>query len=357
MRLVELVAALVVVWVLAAPPPILVTLGAQQTVVTSNPKVGVHTRLTDEPEEWKVQKSLQMVRELGAPWIVEYFAWDYIEHEKGQFDWSHADMVVEHARTQGLTVVARLGFVPKWARPDGTVTSYLDEDHYQDFADFVAAFAEHFKGQVNYIIIWNEPNTNFEWGERPADPEGYVQLLKAAYTAAKARVPGVKILGGALAPNLLPPGSTDTMNDLEYLDRMYKAGAKKYMDLLAVHAYGWKAPAEEDPAPDRINLRRTELLHAIMARYGDGDKHVMITEGGWNDSPRWTKAVSPPERIADTLHAYDWCQQTSWVDACAMWAFRFPAPTYSFNDYWTFVTPEFDAKPIYYEVQRYTGGK
>ena len=158
---------LVIIWNLAAPPPILVTLGAPQTVQTLHPKVGVHTRMTDEVEEWKIQKNFEMVREMGASWVVEYFPWAYIENQKGEFDWSHTDAVVDHARQQGLTVIARLGFVPTWARPQGSPTSFLDEAHYADFGDFVAAFAEHFQGRVKYLIIWNEPNTNFEWGERP----------------------------------------------------------------------------------------------------------------------------------------------------------------------------------------------
>ncbi len=347
----------VIVWLLAAPPPILVTLGPAQVVHTAHSKVGVHTRLTDEVETWKIKKTLEMVRELGALWMVEYFPWGYIENKKGEFDWSHADAVVDHANQQGLTVIARLGFVPPWARPKGSVISYLDADHFADFGDFVAAFVAHFKGRIRYVIIWNEPNTNFEWGERPVDPEAYTALLKVAYARAKEKNPDVKILAGALAPNLAPPGATDTMNDLEYLDKMYAAGAKDYFDLLAAHAYGWKAPADEAPSPDAINFRRTELLHAIMDKYGDGAKHVMVTEGGWNDHPRWTKAVTPPERIENTLRAYDWCERTAWIDACAMWAFRYPAPTYTFNDYWTFVTPDFDPKPIYFEVQKYTQGK
>jgi hypothetical protein len=351
----EILFVIVVIWVLASPPSILVTLGSPQTVHTHNPKVGVHTRVTDEVEEWKIQKTFEMVREMGAPWIVEYFPWGYIENQKGEFDWTHADTVVAQARAQGLNVIARLGFVPPWARPQGSVTSLLDEAHYGDFGDFVAAFAEHFKGRVSYLIIWNEPNTNFEWGERPVDPAGYTALLKVAYVRAKEKNPAVKILAGALAPNLAQPNSTDTMNDVEYLGKMYGAGAKGSFDILAVHAYGWKAPADDPPSPNAINFRRTELLHDIMVRNGDGEKHIIITEGGWNDHPRWTKAVTPPERITDTLSAYDWCERTDWIDACALWAFRYPAPTYTFNDYWTFVTPDFDVKPIYLEVRKYTG--
>lgn len=347
------VAILVLLYWFGAPPPILVTLGPQQTVHTNNPKIGIHTRLTDEVEEWKIAKTLDMVREMGAPWIVEYFPWDYIEHSEGEFDWAHADTVVDHAERQGLKVIARLGFVPEWARPKDTVTSYLDEAHYPQFAKFVGEFINHFKGRIDYIIIWNEPNVSFEWGYRPVDPEGYTRLLKAVYPVAKQADPSVRILAGALAPTLAPPNSTDAMSDLEYLQRMYDAGAASDFDILAVHAYGWTAPADQDPAPNRVNFRRTELVRDIMVRNGDAAKHIMITEGGWNDHPRWTKAVRPAERIADTIRAYELAESWDWVDACALWAFRYPEPAQTYQDYFTFVTTDFQPKPIYYEVEKY----
>ncbi len=322
-------------------------------VETRHPKIGVHTRMTDEVETWKIKKNYEMVRAMGASYVVEYFPWAYLEPQKGEFDWEHADAMVEHARRQGLAVIARLGFVPPWARPKETTTSYLAPEAYADFADFVAAFAERYRGRVNHIIIWNEPNVNLEWGQRAPDPAAYTALLQAVYARAHAANPDVKILGGALAPNLAPPGTPDAMSDLEYLEKMYAAGAREYFDILAVHAYGWKAPAEQPPAADTVNFRRTELLHDVMRQNGDAAKPVMLTEGGWNDHPRWTKAVTPAERIRNTLQAYAWCEQTTWVAACALWVFRTPAPTYTFNDYFTFVTPEFDPKPIYFEVQKY----
>jgi hypothetical protein len=313
--------------------------------------------MTDEVETWKIQKNYELVREMGATYVVEFFPWAYIEPAKGEFDWQHADEMVDHARAQGLTVIARLGFVPPWARPPDTSTTYLDAAGYADFGEFVAAFAGHFRGRVAHLIIWNEPNVSFEWGQRPVSPGEYTELLKVAYSSAHAANPDVKILGAALAPNLAPPNATDAMNDLEYLDKIYQAGAKDYFDILSAHSYGWKSPAGEPPAPDRVNFRRTELLHDIMLKYGDDAKKVMLTEGGWNDHPRWTKAVTPAERIENTLAAYDRCEQTSWIDACALWVFRTPAPSYTFNDYFTFVTPEFDRKPIYFEVQKYARGE
>ena len=56
-------------WATASPGEPLVTLGEPQTVQTRNAKAGVHTRLTDEAAAWKIQHNLQLVREMGAPWI------------------------------------------------------------------------------------------------------------------------------------------------------------------------------------------------------------------------------------------------------------------------------------------------
>ena len=49
-----------------AMPPGQIELGPQHSVSTINPKMGIHTRLTDEVEPWKIKRTLEMVREMGA---------------------------------------------------------------------------------------------------------------------------------------------------------------------------------------------------------------------------------------------------------------------------------------------------
>jgi len=349
---------LIILWFVIRPAPIIVTLGPPQKVVTINPKMGVHTRLTDEVEEWKIKRTLQMVREMGAPWIVEYFPWGYYEPKKGVYSWAHPDTVVKHALNQGLTVIARLGFVPKWARPKDSIFSYLDPEHYDDFGDFVYAFVEHYRGKIRHIIIWNEPNIALEWGYRPVDPEAYTELLKVAYRRAKEADPEVQVLAGALAPTLAPPGDPWGMNDLEFLRGMYRAGAKDYFDILAVHSYGWTFPPDDPPAPDKVNFRRVELLRQIMEENGDAHKTIIITEGGWNDHPRWSKAVRPGQRVEYTIRAYEIAlKEWEWCEAVCLWAFRYPWATHTYQDYFTFVAVDFTPKPIYLEVQRYARGE
>ncbi len=353
------VAAGLVLWAVRRPG-VLVTLPPPQAVQTVHPNVGVHTRLTDEVEAWKIQRSLAMVREMGAPWIVEYFPWPYIEPQQGRYHWEHSDTVVAHAANQGLYIIARLGMVPDWARPAPdeleTTFTYLDRDHYGDFARFVGAFAARYRDHIRHLIIWNEPNLSFEWGYRPVDPAGYAELLRVVYPEAHRANPNVVVLGGALAPTLEPEGSSAGLNDLLYLRQMYEAGAGPYFDALSAHAYGLAFAPDVEPAEDLINFRRVELLREIMEAFGDADKPIYVTEAGWNDHPRWSWAVRPSERIQYTLDAYRWAAEAwPWCPVVAMWMFRTPQMLYNYQDYYAFVTPAFQPRPVYHAVQAYTG--
>ncbi len=346
---------------LLSPAPPRAPLDGPHTVETTQPHICVHTRLIDEVFEWKIQRSLQMVRELGATSIVEFFPWAYAEPERGRYDWASFDRIIRHAGDQGLRVIARMGLVPAWARPDRdgqrTTLNYLPEDAYDDFAAFVASFARRYAGRVNHIIIWNEPNLAFEWGYQQVDPVGYVRLLRAVYGPVHDANPDVVILAAPLAPTLEPPGSPHGLNDLLYLEALYRAGGATYFDALAIHTYGFTEPPAAPPAPDHLNFRRAELLYALSQRYDRPDKPVFITETGWNDHPRWTKAVRPSQRVAYTVDALIWAQQRwPWLDSLCLWVLRYPASTRSYPDNFTLITPDFQPKAVYLAVQAYARG-
>lgn len=338
-----------------------ITFGPPRTVQTLHPSLCAHTRLTDEVDEWKIQRTLQMVREMGAPTIVEYFPWPYVEHTPNTYEWSHPDRIMAHAENQGLRVIARLGLVPAWARPptDEKVTTltYLPYDHFADFAAFAAAFAQRYAGRIDAIIVWNEPNLSFEWGGRSPDPEAYTDLLRETYTAVKAAAPGVQIMAGALAPTLEPENSGSGMNELSYLARMYAAGAADYFDILAAHTYGFTAPASAAPDREMINFRRVELLREVMLAHGDADTPVTITESGWSDDPRWTYAVRPGQRIQYTLDALQLVESWPWAEQLCLWVFRQPDDRHNRRDaYFALVSSSFYAKPIYKALQAYARG-
>jgi hypothetical protein len=319
------------------------------------PILGVHTRLTDEVEEWKIARTFEMVRDMGARWAVEYFPWAYIQPQSRlHWDWTHADEVVRQAVAKGVCVIARLDGVPAWARPRDTTFRYLERGRYEDFAGFVEAFVARYRGAIQHYIIWNEPNTSFEWGYRPVSPEDYTALLRTIYPRVKRADPGAQVISAGLAPTL--EQSEWGLDDLLFLERMYAAGAGEWFDALGVHAYGWKLPPEDPAAPERLNFARAELHYAVMERHGDGHKAIYVTETGWNDHPRWTKAVRPAQRIAYTLRAVEKAQREwPWLQALCFWQFRLPRPAHNVHDYSTLVGVDFQPKRIYLELRQLAG--
>ncbi len=328
-----------------------------QTLETEKPHLCVHTDLIHEVDEWKIQRSLQLVREMGASTIVEFFPWAYVEGTPDSYDWAQTDRIIRHAQNQDIRIIARMGLVPQWARPDDTPLNTLPREADEAFAEFIRIFAERYAGIIDHIIIWNEPNLAFEWGFGDFTPERYVDLLRVVYPLAKQGNPDVIVMAGALAPTLEPATSDNGLNDILYLERMYEAGAGAYFDALAVHTYGFNQPTQADPAFDALNFRRAEQLRALMQTYGDTQKSVYITESGWNDSPTWVYGVRPAQRIAHTLQALrivedDW----DWAEVLCVWILRHPTPRNSYRDNYTLITPEFRIQPIYDALQAYARG-
>jgi len=341
------------------PAPDHVPLGAQQRVETTVPLLCLHTLLENEVQEAKIKRSLILARELGATTIVQFFPWAYHEPSKGRFNWERADRILAHANRQGLQVIARLGLVPAWARPSSAETTstlnYLPADSFEHFARYAAAFAQRYAGAVKALIIWNEPNLSFEWGYRQVDPAAYARLLRASYAQIKAANPDMLVLAGALAPTLEKEGSAAGLNELDYLDAMYRHGAGDVFDALAIHTYGFRDPPAAEPDRERLNFRRAELLREIMIAHDDGDKPAFITEFGWNDHPRWTGAVRPSQRSAYTIQAYDYAQSNwDWLESLCLWALRYPADLLSYPDNFTLVSADFRKKPIYFALQDFS---
>ncbi len=327
-------------------------LGPPQVVDTRNPKIGIHLRLSGTDNEAALVEQLSQVREMGAQWVVDLFPWAYVQPRGPRaFDWRGADLMIAHARRQGLQIIARLDIVPEWARVKDATDRRLDPEYYDEFAQYAAAFATRYGDDVKYVVIWNEPNLDFEWGSRPPDPGAYAALLKVVYPVVKQANPAVQIAVGALSPGPAIPGIR--MDDLQYLRGMLDAGAP--FDALAVHNYGGKEPPDAEPHSDRVNFRRIEVYREMLRQAGQA-KPMLITEGGWNDHPRWAGAVTPAERLRWTVDAYRLSEQWPDVVAVCFWQFRGPV-THGYQDNFSFVAADGTPKAIYWAVREYATGR
>ena len=322
-----------------------------KTVATTNPKAAVHTRLTGVGDEVFISHQLDLVAAMGTPWIVELFPWAYAQpRSQYGYDWRGFDMVIDHAHERGIAVIARLDIVPAWGHPADTSDRLLLPHRYAAYREYVVAFAQRYHQRgVTHIIIWNEPNLQFEWGGQTPNPEAYAQLLATVYPAVKQATPEVIVIAGALSPGeTLGDHAEVRLGDREFTTRFLAAGGGQYFDAWAVHAYGGQLPPGDPPDWNVVNMRRVELIHTLINSYVN--KPIYITEGGWNDAPRWQLAVTPAQRIRWSIAAYQQAKQWPWVNVFTLWQFGLPAPTHTYHDGWLLIAGDGTPRAIYDEL-------
>jgi len=326
--------------------------------------IGANFFLEREVEPWKREETMRMARQAGITWAKQQFIWAEIEPQPGEFRWEKYDDIVTLCEAYGVQVVARLDGAPPWSREEGTMPGRPPRD-FGLYGDFVYRFVEHYRGRVRYIQIWNEPNLYIEWGNRPVDPEGYVEMLQTAYRRAKEADPDVYVLSAPLAITLgephPEPGKWRAMSDLQFLEEMYQAGAAPYFDLLSANAFGMGSPPEEPPSPSTLNFRRIALQREIMERYGDHDKPVWFNEYGWNAAPAsfaegdlpW-KRVSEEEQALYTAQGIEYARQNwPWAGVFFVWYFRQVGdiPPQEAAYYFRMVDVDFIPRRVYYAIQ------
>jgi hypothetical protein len=331
---------------------------------------GANFFLEREVEAWKRDKTVRMASEAGIGWAKQEFLWEEIETRKGVFDWSKYDDIVAVYQKYNLQIIARLDRPPAWARQHPSETgSSGPPDRLDDYADFVEEFARHYRGRIFFFQVWNEPNLGREWDDGPVDPDAYVQLLQLVYPRVKAVDARIQILSAPLAITLgepFMPGSDKwrNMNDLDFLEAMYRAGAKDYFDILSANAFGLESPPEAPPDPRQLNFQRLVLERQVMERNGDESKPVWIAEYGWNAAPEsfpkekltWGR-VTEQEQADYTLRGIEYARANwPWVGVVNLWYFRQVGNIVSDNAeyYFRLVDVDFTPRLVLSRVQEAT---
>jgi hypothetical protein len=153
-------------------------------------------------------------------------------------------------------------------------TPYTDAGR-QAFAAYSAAVMKRFRGQITAVEVYNEPNGWwFTSGPASADPTYYAALLASTYAAVKAVDPSVTVIGGVTAGTVL-----------DWVRRMFEAGAMAHLDALSNHPY---TGAPESGTPTDEDERQ---VIALIKEYNNGNaKPVWATELGWTLADELTTA-------------------------------------------------------------------
>ena len=274
----------------AAPAP------AADPPVALLPAVGTHFHAmwTSYSDAERIEV-LDKLAAAGVEWVRIDIGWSSIqEHGRNSYsDWyiDQADFVIDAARERGINVLGLLWRTPRWANGGRNVnTPPTDFDEYGRIARWAA---DHFRGRVAAWEVWNEPNLDGFWDGSPAD---IAALLRASYDDFKAGDPEADVVMAA-----------PVHNDVEWLRKVYAAGAQGYFDVMATHPYS--SPSDLPPEIDNgtiWTISAVERVHELMEENGDGDKPIWFTEFGWsshanrgNEAP-WELGVTKDQQ-ADYL--------------------------------------------------------
>jgi len=340
-----------------------------------SPEYGIQVFLWWQPET--TDRDLQLARDAGFTWIKHQFPWMDIEGAgKGALDWTWADHVVDNAEKYGLKIIARVDKEPAWARKGASKGPI---GNYNDFGDFVYALASRYKGRIAAYEIWNEPNLAREWGGRQPDAVEYRKMLEIASQRIRKADPQALIISAGLSPTT---SWGDAIPDVEFLKRLYVAGAKPYFDLLGAHAAGYKAPPETNPADVAAGknkdycawgkecasiycFRHLEELRAVMVQNGDSNKQVAVVEFGWDtdtrqDSPYKWHAVTEQEQADYIVRAYQYAKEhwSPWIGVMSLIYIAKPDWTENDEYYWWSITyPDGTPRPAYTRFKQWRQGQ
>ena len=322
---------------------------------------------------------LAMARDAGFGWVRQQIHWRDQEGPAGNYAWGELDAIVDTVNAYGLKLLISIVRSPNFSTATGGDGMPQDP---QSLGNFVAALAEHYRGKVQAIEIWNEQNLAYENGGYVStdDAGHYVELLKEAYTRIKAVDPGIFVVAG-------PPSSTAVnsagvaISDERYYRAMYayqNGEIRNYFDVQAVHPGGSANPPDtlwpDNPSTAQgwttdatFYFRHVEDVRKLMLEYGLGDHQVWITEFGWatqNTTPgfEFGNQISYDQQAEYVVGAMRRAQeQYPWVGNMFLWNLNF-GPLKSrdgdpMNEQASFsiLNGDYSPRPSYLAIQRYLG--
>ncbi len=233
---------------------------------------------------------LRLSHQAGLRWWRDWSVkWHTVQPQPGAFSFRIPDAQIERVLDAQGQVLVLLPFpAAPWATkpPMERIEAQAGEDRYlqqrfvvackperlEDFAAYVRASVEHYRGRIRAFEILNEPlYTTYavpaSLGYTTAD---YVSLLRTAYETARAVDPTCVVIGGIACPP-----------DSKWISEFLEQDGLRWCDVMNLHLYPHRGP------PDAYEAAFRTCGQRVKAR---GVKPLWVTEIGCysDDDPPFT---------------------------------------------------------------------
>lgn len=185
------------------------------------------------------------------------FGWPELQPEPGAYLFEKGQQELEWIQSLGAEPLVILGYTPAWQASEPA----LPPRDLMSFATFTRDLVAHFKNEIHWWEVWNEPNIEFFQGSKL----DYIELYKVAASAAKTGDPEAKVvLGGLAGP------------DVPFLNFCYQYGLAAWCDAVNFHPYQWDPTLNDGWLLDMVTSMRRCMLEQ------DHKVPLWVTEFGWS---------------------------------------------------------------------------
>jgi hypothetical protein len=200
-----------------------------------------------------ISRELTLAKQLGVANVRVDFPMILVEPQRGVFDWSRSDYIVNAAAAHGVVLNPILDVTATWAAAAPNLAPSP-----ADWSAYVSAFVGRYRGAFQAVEMWNEPDTGSYWS---SGEQAYVDdILKPGYTAAHSADPNIKVVeGGSI---------NDSGACCAWLDGIYAAGGGNFFDIAAFHDYVGNAAAI------------AQSYQNVLNSHGQGSKPIWLGEYG-----------------------------------------------------------------------------
>ncbi len=259
--------------------------------------------------------------ELGVNWVrLDGVLWHEIQPEPdGPYRWSALaglEREIDAARELGLTPVVIIRGAPLWAAVAPAFCAAVRDERLPEYAAFLEALAQRYRGRVNYWELGNEPDVDprLVAADSPFgcmgdidDPyyggERYGRMLQVAAPALRRGNPDARVVFGGLL--LATSHTTDPSRGRpeRFLEGALRAGAAPYFDILAYHSH---VPYIQRPDDDHDTsvfslwsdlggwtVGKARFLREVMARF-EVNKPLWLNETSMTCDRRFPPCHEPP---------------------------------------------------------------
>lgn len=244
------------------------------------------------------KRHIVMAKALGNNWArlhndgAQITDWASLEPEQGQWRWRDAEL--QRYLDGHLAVLGQFSTAPKWASyladtgfdGDGGYFGkyFLPKDPAQ-FAAYVKALAERYKGKISAYEVWNEPWQVRWFGVKYVEEDGrrkivappdaaarYAQMCRTAFEAAKAVDPAIAVVGlNSTSTEQGRPGPDGIVDGKTWSADVIKAGGLEWCDAASFHTYHADANGFPGDAATR----------AVLTAVGPNDRFPRIAKPVW----------------------------------------------------------------------------